>query len=82
MEFRNLYEKRLQQQHTATSLAIPNMPDMWQKIFLAGLQSLNRASLHLSGKFYSKIMFNIEVLVFCLWWFGAVNISTNSVSDG
>jgi hypothetical protein len=41
-------------------------------VFRAGLQTLMRAHQYKTSTLYNKIMYNIEVLVFCLWWFGAV----------
>jgi hypothetical protein len=42
------------------------------RVFRAGLQTLRRAHQYKTSTLYNKIMYNIEVLVFCLWWFGAV----------
>jgi hypothetical protein len=79
VEFRKLYNSR--GIRPPTTLTVPEMPDMHQKIFYAGVQSLTRASSHQAGKFYNKVMYNIEVLVFSLWWFGAVStLSPGSVS--
>jgi hypothetical protein len=43
-----------------------------QQLFQFGMRSLTRAIEHQAAKKYDKVMYNIEVLVFCLWWFGAV----------
>jgi hypothetical protein len=44
-----------------------------QRLFQSGLQSLSRVRGHHHGKNFNKIMYNIEVLVFCLWWFRMVD---------
>jgi hypothetical protein len=43
-----------------------------QHLFQSGLQSLIRVRGHQYGKNFNKIMYNVEVLVFCLWWFRMV----------
>jgi hypothetical protein len=49
-----------------------------QQLFESGIRSLSRAHQHLVAKSLNKIMYNVEVLVFCLWWLGAVAISTET----
>ena len=44
-----------------------------QQLFQSGLQSLIRVRGHQHGKNFNKIMYNVEVLVFCLWWFRMVS---------
>jgi hypothetical protein len=44
-------------------------------VFHAGVQTLMRTHQYKTSTLYSKIMYNIKVLVFCLWWFGAVHLS-------
>ena len=39
-----------------------------QRMFLVGLQSLRRAHAHQASKLFDKVMFNIEVLAFSIWW--------------
>lgn len=43
-----------------------------QELFQCGLTSLIRARVHERGKSFNRIMYNMEVLVFCLWWFRVV----------
>jgi hypothetical protein len=53
-----------------------------QQLFQSGLQSLIRASGHLRGKNFNRIMYNIEVLVFCLWWFRVVGTCRPLITFG
>lgn len=53
-----------------------------QQLFQSGLQSLIRAGGHQRGKHFNKIMYNIEVLVFCLWWFRVVGTCRLSIPFG
>jgi hypothetical protein len=50
-----------------TPLAIPNA-NASQRMFLVGLRSLRRAQGHHASKLFDKVMFNIEVLAFSIWW--------------
>ena len=68
--FRRLYTSSLHAPGHDFSLPAPT--DDRQQIFHAGIWSLTRAHQHQSAKIYNKVMFNIEVLVFSLWWFGSV----------
>jgi hypothetical protein len=43
-----------------------------QQLFLIGLQSLRRAHRHHVSKNFDKVMFNLEVLSFTIWWFRVV----------
>jgi hypothetical protein len=43
-----------------------------QQMFLIGLQSLRRAHGHHVSKNIDKVMFNLEVLSFTIWWFRVV----------
>lgn len=50
-----------------------------QRMFLIGLRSLRRANAHQASKLFDKVMFNIEVLAFSIWWIRAVgNVSSSS----
>ena len=45
-----------------------------QELFHWGLSSLIRFRIHEHGKNFNRIMYNMETLVFCLWWFQQVGV--------
>lgn len=73
VKFRNIYQSGLRNSFAPT-LSFPTTVNKDQHIFQVGLQSLSRAFEYQTGTHYYKVMYNIEVLVFCLWWFGMVRI--------
>lgn len=71
--FIKIYEKN--QAHALPNSGLPmevESSTSEHRVFHAGLQSLRRAQRYKCATLYNKVMYNIEVLVFCLWWFGAV----------
>jgi hypothetical protein len=66
-KFRNMYSSAKGGSVGQTPLAISD-GDATQRMFLVGLQSLNRAHVHHASKLFDKVMFNIEVLAFSIWW--------------
>jgi hypothetical protein len=73
VKFGNFYRSGISNNFTLP-LSFPETVNTEQHRFQAGLQSLSRAFAYQAGSNYNKIMYNIEVLVFCLWWFGMVRL--------
>jgi hypothetical protein len=70
--FRSMYIHKPQPVAAQAVSAVHGAMSREQQLFQFGMRSLTRAIEHQAAKKYDKVMYNIEVLVFCLWWFGAV----------
>lgn len=76
-DFRRLYDTARLTSHQLASLSsitpVPRESTSGpQELFKFGLSSLIRAGVHERGRSFNKTMYNMEVLVFCLWWFRVV----------
>jgi hypothetical protein len=69
-------------------LSLPDMSSLLicgsteEKCFHVGLQSLVRARIHKIAKDFNKIMYNIEILVFTIWWIAVVRTHWLSTENG
>jgi hypothetical protein len=52
-----------------------------QQVFTIGLQNLRQAHRHQVSKNFDKVMFNLEVLSFTIWWFRVVSDVGTPVSS-
>jgi len=50
-----------------------------QIYFHTAMHNLQQAHTFDNNRKYNKVMFNIEILIFCIWYFGAVSVSAMSV---
>lgn len=71
-KFRDMYSTAKGGSMGQTGLAISD-GDATQRMFLVGLQSLKQAHVHHASKLFDKVMFNIEVLAFSIWWIHMVS---------
>lgn len=70
--FRKSHDTRIYVPNDQPIPAIASSSSEEQKFFHSGILNMIRAHRSGVGMNYKKVMFNIDVLVFCLWWFGAV----------
>ena len=71
-DFRKSYDTRMAAPNETPIPVISSSSTQEQKYLHTGVHNLLRAHRRQVGKNYLKMMFNIDILVFCLWWFGAV----------
>jgi len=69
--FRGMYSAAKGGSISETLLRIPD-GNTAQWMFIVGLRSLTRARTHQASKLFDKVMFNIEVLAFSIWWIHVV----------
>lgn len=77
--FRKSYDTRPEVSTENPIPAIDKSSSEEQKLLHAGIHNLLRANRRQAGKNFMKVMFNIDVLVFCLWWFGAVSYALHNI---
>jgi hypothetical protein len=64
---------------TLSDIALSDTKDRRQ--LAVGLQSLHRAQGYFQTNKFNKVMYNVEVLVFSIWWFSSVcGIANNILS--
>ena len=57
---------------------VDNIYNAEQQHFQVGLHALRHARKHQVDSQYSKILSNVDILIFCIWWFAMVG-HTNSM---
>lgn len=70
------YNRRVDKSASAERWGVntPEYPNIAQARFVSVLKGLTHAGAHNMGVQYGKILYNIEILVFTVWWFTEVII--------
>jgi hypothetical protein len=71
--FKRLHTSRLHESNMADAqTTVEPIYNADQQHFQVGLQALRHARNHQINTNYGKILYNVDVLVFCIWWFATV----------